>query len=278
MIAKNLRDHRGFSLPEVLIAATIMLVIMGAVMSLFLGSQRTARVETDFGDVQDNLRLAMDQLSKDVRMAGFLTVEPPLEEVSATEFVINTTTPARRYARITVAPSGISTSKTFTIYSESMVERFRPGDTVRIIRPPNQEQPGQDDVASPDFLVFTVASTDPDTNQMTLNGFSSTVDYAYSAGDMIVRTQIGAPLVSEVRYRFNPAPDNTLERIVNGGTPQILARNLTDVVFEYVLNDVGNVQAVNINLTGATSPEPDPNNKIARREQVFRTSVSIRNI
>lgn len=278
MIAKNLRDHRGFSLPEVLIAATIMLVIMGAVMSLFLGSQRTARVETDFGDVQDNLRLAMDQLSKDVRMAGFLTVEPPLVEVSATEFVINTTSPARRYARITIPDTTIGSDKTFSVYSESMVERFRAGDIVRIIRPPNQEQPGESVVANPSFLVFTVTNTNPGLRQMTLTGFSTTVDYSYAAGDMIVRTLPGAPLVNEVRYRYDGAPNNALIRIVNGGTPQILARNLTDVVFEYVLNDVGNVESVNISLTGATSPAPDPTNRIARREQIFRTSVSIRNI
>lgn len=272
MIAKNLRDHRGFSLPEVLIAATIMLVIMGAVMSLFLGSQRTARVETDFGDVQDNLRLAMDQLSKDVRMAGFLTVEPPIVPVSQTEFVINTTTPSRRYARIET-PANSGSERDFVVVSQTMADRFRDGDTVRIIRPPNQEQPGEGATAN---LVFIVDGP-PSGTTIKLKGFDSSGIYGYSPNDMIVRTMPGAPVVNEVRYLFIAA-DNSLRRIVNGGTPQILARNLTDVVFEYELNDVGNVQAVNINLTGATSPAPDPNNKIARREHVFRTSVSIRNI
>ena len=161
-----------------------------------------------------------------------------------------------------------------------MVERFRPGDIVRIIRPPNQEQPGENAVANPSLLIFTVTNTDPDpaVRQMTLTGFSSAVDYSYASGDMIVRTLPGAPLVSEVRYRYDGAPNNALMRIVNGGTPQILARNLTDVVFEYVLNDVGDIESVNISLTGATSPAPDPSNRIARREQIFRTSVSIRNI
>lgn len=274
MIAKTLRDQRGFSLPEVLIAATIMLVIMGAVMSLFLGSQRTARVETDFGDVQDNLRLAMDQLSKDVRMAGFLTVEPPIVPVSQTEFVINTTTPSRSYARILTPENSTESEREFEVVSQSMAARFRDGDTVRIIRPPNQEQPG--DGATPN-LVFTVVENSNGTTNIKLKGFSASDVYSYSPNDMIVRTLPGAPVVNEVRYLFNAA-DNSLRRIVNGGTPQILARNLTDVVFEYELNDVGNVQAVNINLTGATSPAPDPNNKIARREHVFRTSVSIRNI
>ena len=131
MIAALLRNNRGFSLVELITAATVMLIVFGAAASLYIGGQRTAVVETDFSDVQGNLRLALDQLSKDVRMAGFLTVETPVVEVSQTEFTISTTAPSQRYARITTPDSSMNTTKTFTVYSDSMAERFRGGDTVR---------------------------------------------------------------------------------------------------------------------------------------------------
>jgi prepilin-type N-terminal cleavage/methylation domain-containing protein len=276
MIRKRLNDNRGFTLPEILIAAAVMLIIMGGVMSLYLGSQRSAKVETDFADVQDNLRLALDQLTKDVRMAGFLVVGAPIADTSATAFTVRTTSPFRRYARITAPDSSTAGSKTFTVYSASMAERFRPGDKVRIIRPPNQEQPGSGVAGA--ALVFEVSAVDPAVPSISLSGFSAGIDYAYAAGDMVVRVADGAPVVSEIRYQFNPSPANSLERIVNGGTPQILARNLTDVAFAYVLNDEGEVRTVNVVITGATSPEPDPDNRIPRRTRTLRSSIAVRNI
>jgi prepilin-type N-terminal cleavage/methylation domain-containing protein len=284
MIAALLRNNRGFSLVEVITAATVMLIVFGAAVSLYIGEQRTAVVETDFSHVQDNLRLALNQLSKDVRMAGFLTVEPPIVEESPTEFTISTTAPSQCYARITTPDSSMNASKTFTVYSASMAERFRGGNTVRIIRPPNQEQPGEENVTDPSDLVFSVDSidlSDVDNPQITLSGFSSTVDYAYAAGDMIVRVIPGAPVVNEVHYEYLPA-SQTLQRVVNGGAPQHLASGLTDVLFEYVRNDEDLVTAVNITLTGIGGPDPDENpeaaEKIGFREKTFRTSVAVRNI
>jgi len=283
MIAALLRNNRGFSLVELITAATVMLIVFGAAASLYIGGQRTAVVETDFSHVQDNLRLALDQLSKDVRMAGFLTVEPPIVEVSPTEFTISTTAPSQRYARITTPDASMNATKTFTVYSASMAERFRGGDTVRIIRPPNQEQPGEENVTDPSDLVFSVDSIDLSgvDPQITLSGFSATVDYAYAAGDMIVRVIPGAPVVNEVNYAYIPA-SQTLQRVVNGGAPQHLASGLTDVLFEYVRNDEDLVTAVNITLTGIAGPDPDENpdaaKKIGFREKTFRTSVAVRNI
>ncbi|KIH76921.1 prepilin-type N-terminal cleavage/methylation domain-containing protein [Geoalkalibacter ferrihydriticus] len=276
MMTERLRDNRGFGLIEVLIASAVMLVVMGAIMSLYLGSQRTAKVETDFAHVQDNLRLAFDQLTKDVRMAGFLVTGPPIDDRSATAFTIRTTSPARRYARITTPDLSTGGNKTFEVYSASMVERFRVGEKARIIRPPNQEQPGADTAGV--ALTFEVSATNPGARTLSLSGFSDGIDYAFSRGDMIVRVAEGSPLVSEIRYQFRPAPHNTLERIVNGGTPQILARNITGVQFDYNLNDEDDVQAIRLALTGSAGMENDPQNKITHRTRTVRTSITVRNI
>lgn len=62
----------GFGLVELLVVLGIMGVVMGAVNSLYIAHQRSATTETEAVDVQQNLRIALDQMTRDLSMAGFL--------------------------------------------------------------------------------------------------------------------------------------------------------------------------------------------------------------
>lgn len=68
----SLYAHRGFTLVELLIAIAMTGVIMGAVFSLYITSQRTAYTQDETVEVQQNLRIAMDVVTRDLRMAGML--------------------------------------------------------------------------------------------------------------------------------------------------------------------------------------------------------------
>ena len=65
-------DTKGFTLVEILMVLTIFGVIMGAVYSLFISNQRTAYTQDEVSDMQMNLRIAMDSVVRDLRMAGML--------------------------------------------------------------------------------------------------------------------------------------------------------------------------------------------------------------
>ena len=67
-----LHSHRGFSLVELLIAMALVGVIMGAVYSLYATAQRTSYSQDETVEVQQNLRIAMDTVTRDLRMAGML--------------------------------------------------------------------------------------------------------------------------------------------------------------------------------------------------------------
>lgn len=65
-----LRSESGFSLPEMLIAAAIMVTVIGAVFTVMNPAQGAYRTQPEVTDLQQRLRIASDTLSKDLVMAG----------------------------------------------------------------------------------------------------------------------------------------------------------------------------------------------------------------
>jgi type IV pilus assembly protein PilW len=64
--------ERGFSLIEVMVAMTIGLVILVAVVQIFVRSHATYQLDEGMSRVQEAGRFSMDYLAKDIRMAGYL--------------------------------------------------------------------------------------------------------------------------------------------------------------------------------------------------------------
>ncbi len=69
---KPCRDEGGFSLVELLIVVGMLGVVMAAIYSLYSTHQKTAFSQAEVVDVQQNLRVAMDTISRDIRSAGIL--------------------------------------------------------------------------------------------------------------------------------------------------------------------------------------------------------------
>jgi type IV pilus assembly protein PilW len=78
---KATRQH-GFTLVELMIGMTLGLVLIGGVVALFLQSRQSFRVDENIARMQDQARFAMDQLTRDLRMAGF--VAEPLSPAAVT--------------------------------------------------------------------------------------------------------------------------------------------------------------------------------------------------
>jgi len=76
-IRGNIMNKRGFSIPELMIALAIASVIGMASYTIFSSSNRTYKVQEDVVEAQQNLRMAMDRISKDIRGAGFGLPNPP---------------------------------------------------------------------------------------------------------------------------------------------------------------------------------------------------------
>lgn len=64
------RPSRGFTLVELLIALLIGAILTTGVVAVFIQQSRAMALNEDLVDLEQNLRIAMDMLHRDVRMAG----------------------------------------------------------------------------------------------------------------------------------------------------------------------------------------------------------------
>ena len=69
-MSEGRRAEGGFSLIELMVAMTITLVISGAVYGLMAGGQTAFRREPEMADRQQNIRMAMDLIMRDIANAG----------------------------------------------------------------------------------------------------------------------------------------------------------------------------------------------------------------
>jgi prepilin-type N-terminal cleavage/methylation domain-containing protein len=60
-------EEHGFTLIEVMLTSAILLLIVTAAMAVLVAGQRSTGFSTRRGETQDDLRLAMDRLTKDMR-------------------------------------------------------------------------------------------------------------------------------------------------------------------------------------------------------------------
>lgn len=69
-VCHNVGD-RGFTLVEMMIATAIGGIVMAAVMTAFLSQHRTYLAQDDVVEMQQNARVAMDMLVRDIRSVGY---------------------------------------------------------------------------------------------------------------------------------------------------------------------------------------------------------------
>lgn len=67
-----LHNIRGFSLIELMVAITIGLFILGGLVAIMVNSRKNYEVQDYSARLQENARFAMDFLSHDLRMAGYM--------------------------------------------------------------------------------------------------------------------------------------------------------------------------------------------------------------
>ena len=70
------RTERGFSLPEVMIAVAIGSIVMAGGYAVLAGSERALVTNDHVAATQQSVRLAMELLAQDIRMAGYGMTAP----------------------------------------------------------------------------------------------------------------------------------------------------------------------------------------------------------
>ena len=102
---EDIRAHRhpeaGFSLVEVMAALVILAIAMTAVFATFTSQQKSFMVQSRVAEMQQNLRQAVEYISRDIRLAGY-GIPPPPDNVT-----INVTIPNNVIATGVVTMRGL---------------------------------------------------------------------------------------------------------------------------------------------------------------------------
>lgn len=71
MNKKHLKSTAGVTLIELLIALVISAILVAGIYRVFIHQQRTYRTQEDVADMQQNVRVAINRMIREIRMAGF---------------------------------------------------------------------------------------------------------------------------------------------------------------------------------------------------------------
>ena len=244
MIQKYLLNNRnGFTLVELMFAMAILSIVAAATLTMFTNTQKNANTQDEVVKAQQNLKVAMSFLTKDIQMAGFLVpattpaIETTPNNLSGGQVLtLTTATISQDVARLVSSTTVTSTSGTyftFTLATAEMVNLFSSGDTVRLIRSPDHEQRID--------RLFEVG-TAPTATTLDIRGFTANI--IYTEADLLVKTASGNP--ARINYDLN---NNELRRSIDGAAPQPIVKDVSAVDLEYI-TDSGKVIAVRVTLTG----------------------------
>ena len=65
------RKNRGLTLIELLIALVLSSILTAVLYRAFISQQKTYTVQDQVADMQQNVRIAMGQMAREIRMAGY---------------------------------------------------------------------------------------------------------------------------------------------------------------------------------------------------------------
>ena len=221
------KKNSGFTLLEIMTVLVVMGLVMAPIYSTFLNTKRDAQSSVEVVDLQQNIRVALETMTADIRMAGFLIPDDlnavnsmPASLSNANVLSLNLATSTGIFARV-VGDVGTSSPQTVEV-AAGTAEKFRTDQGVRIISPLNPNT--ATDVVKPDPTTKVVGKVDPDTIELTTSP-SITINNRDIMMQINGQDDDAFPVI--VRYRLNA---EILQRSVNSTTDyETIATNITSV-------------------------------------------------
>jgi len=279
------RNQAGFSLVEMIIAALVMVIITGGVMSLMKSSMMIATASYEMTDAQENLRTAQEYINRDLLNSGdglksmtvirlpdafvksYLTLNPIVDPVDLTPQGAVNNMPAG------IINFGILTSDN-NVAAGTVVTRAVPAVTVRTLADgtgtdrqtileidrqfneipinPGVANSGSINAAGT-IVTLPTGTTTTQFNVGEIYFFSSTVGGTFATITDInsaARTLTFAVGGADLNYGLNLATDNNLKAISNSGA---LAASLQRVqIIHYYVNSNSFLMRRVFGVQGAT--------------------------
>lgn len=229
-------NQGGVTLVEVLVVMGLYGIVLGAIYSLYDAQLRSAYTQDEVVEVQQNLRIGIDSITRDVRMAGILVPiatntgarMPPIQLASdatgAVEsllasdnansdvMMLNTASASATFARITPLNNATTCSVTASQFSvpvdsPASVDSFNVNDHVRIVRPQDRSEPMLSDEASSTGRVYRIIGTNRNVPSLAVaidEGYGDPTNISFSKGDMICKTASPYRNPNTIKYCLGP--------------------------------------------------------------------------
>ena len=252
---RNPNPEKGFSLVELLISMVIATVVGLAGFVIFSTSNWTYKVQEDIAEAQQNVRVAMDRIAKDIRLAGFGLPSPPFSlTISGQTFTtaITVTDSSSNADTITILGIGYEAGELVgtNASGQSYICYKKITDEEKLIGSDNRVDAKRKYVSIGGNTFITLDTTDTDTGECSSVSGSkklpldspSTLDRAYSANTVVY-------IIQAVQYTINnlspflagcstnnpclASLDYTGLRGGSGNDRQPLAESIEDIQFAY---------------------------------------------
>jgi prepilin-type N-terminal cleavage/methylation domain-containing protein len=266
MRGKHTGNERGVSLLEVLIALAIMGVVTAAVMQAYVTQHENYMVQEDITDIQQNARASVDELVRNVRMAGH-DIPPTLLAIAPSNTNPDTIT-------ITYTSSSCETFLRSTM--ASMSEALKCSLDVACFNDLEWCYIYDPDSGGGEW--FQVSKVDAANRQ--LDHISTPLSTLYGAGSVVKP-------INQIKYYIDTSnsdhPQLMMQR--RGSSPQVYAEDISDLQFQYRMKNgtiidepvlVDNIREVLIAVRGRSHDVDIERDE--RRVREFVTSVSLRNL
>ncbi len=195
--------HHGFTLVELLIVMALTGILAAAIFGVMRTTMRTAGASEENMELQQNLRVAMDQVSREIRMAGFLTRRDQSAVVVAEpdRLRLRVSTTTGRVARIVeeITITGANNTEPFRVANTGMVDLLANSEKVRVVRPPAFSQPFGG--------LLRITSTNRTNRTIRLGDFPTLSEpVTIIPGDLIIQSTDTGPFPNTIQFCLGPAP------------------------------------------------------------------------
>jgi hypothetical protein len=270
LITKYIRNIRGVSFIEIMVALALTGIITTAVLRLYVTQHRNYMVQDDITDIQQNVRSSIDEITRNLRMAGY-EIPEAMKAIEASNTNPDTIT-------ITFHDDGCDTYLSAAMPQPSAelkcgteLECFYSGQWVYIYE--------ADSAIGEWFMISHVQNDAKHLQHRTMQ-----LTRKYGANALIFG-------IVRVKYFIDNTTDPEHPRLMRqlfGQTPQVFAENISDLQFKYVSKSgkiedepslLDNLREVQVSVAGhSNSPEYDDLGQETIRNRSFQTSIFMRNV
>ncbi len=266
---KIIRNVRGTSLMETLIALSITGIVTASIMKLYITQHQNYMTQEDITTIQQNARASIDELTRQIRMAG-RDIPAGIKAIYAYDTNPDTLMISFRSGNCDTYLSDPMPTPSAELKCGSAIDCFTDGQWIYIYDP--------DSAAGEWFEITEVQSA-----AMHIQHNTMTLSRKYGANAILLA-------VEQIKFFIDNTTDPDHPSLMIqpvGMDPQVYAEDITDLQFRYHLTNgnvvdepilIEDILEVIIELTARSRTADVERPKDPFRERTYTSSVNLRNL